>query len=348
MYDKVNNMDILKRIVFVILFVMVLFTSSSNGQSKVVLLPTDSLLKWFENNPPLDVWNKIYAWKKGTLYRTQYDYKAYYNEPRLKPYLMEWLDRDLYYQNDLKKTRNDFEPKTKDDSAYMAYKIRGFIKNRKSNVNLDSALNSPDLYIIYKDSVIDKIVENEIKRMNKFGKPFPPSHAIYFHMRLAYPESYQQIRTFWEATGKKIEKNDYFIPLVRMGDPEARKLYDKLVDEIVEKNGNTPYFSMVKSNTYTNLRGSHGAAKLMEMLSVDMEIALSEGPSFPVNCNFIKSLVSDIFYYKIEIDSSVKFREACETRFEHVDKIKEATQRLIETYKVQEYYWMSNMPFYEK
>lgn len=342
-------MDSLIRKVFVVIFSLILFASSSYGQSKVVYLPVDSLLKWFENaKHPFHVWDSIRVWELRSKSRTEYDYKSYYQAPALKPHLLKWLDRDLYYQEELQEIRDDFEPKNEDDSAYIAYKIRGWITSKKRAVNPDSILHDSNLYTVYKDSVINQMVKSEIERMEKLGRPFPPSRAINFHMYLAYPESYEQIRQFWEATGKQIERNDYFIPLVRMGDPEARKIFNELIADVVKKNGDTPYFSLVTSNVDDNLRGSYGVAKLIELLNVDMEIALSEGPSFPINCDIIATLVSEIFYYKIEIDPSVKFRETCETRFEHVEEIKAAAQRLIEYYKEQEYYWMRNMPFYEE
>lgn len=318
------------------------------AQAKIHYLPADTLLRWFENSHhPLDVWDSIYTWERKTPGLHIYDYKAYYNSPSLKPYLLKWLDRDLYYHLRLKELRESYFPDSKEDSAYMTYKINGRLKQKKSALSIDTILNTPKLYFLYIDSILSDIVEQNRREFERKGKPFPGNRAIDFHMRLAYPESYEQIRSFWEETGK--ERNEYFIPLVRMGDPEARKIYDAFIKQVVETNGENTFLNSLLSIFSGSLHTSYGMSKLIELLEVDAHIdPFSDGNTKPFKCEAIKILISSIFGNHIQVDPVVKYRDPCEKHLEHLKEIKEAARRLIEYYKEQEYYWMSDMPFYKE
>ncbi len=68
----------------------------------------------------------------------------------------------------------------------------------------------------------------------------------------------------------------------------------------------------------------------------------------PFKCRVLDLLVSDIFAYDIEVDPVVKLQIPCDKHLKHVEEIKAAAQGLNKYYKEQEYYWMSNMPFYKK
>lgn len=323
---------------------------SANLHAQVNYLPSDSLLQWFENsNHPFDVWDSVRAWELRNN-RTLYDYESYYQTPSLKPHLLKWLDRDLYYQRHLEELRESYLPDNKEDSAYMTYKIKGRLKQQKSKLSIDTILNTPKLYTLYTDSILSDIIELQKKEFEEKGKPFPDNRAISFHMNLAYPESYQQIKSFWEETGKGTERNSYFISLVRMGDPEARKIFDKQIKEVVRTNGRDVFLNSLLSTLGGELRGSYGTAKFIELLKVEQEIEIfAEGDvSGDFNCEVLDYLISDIFTYNIKVDPVIKYHDPCEKHLEHLLEIKEAAQRLIEYYKEQEYYWMSRMPFYEE
>ncbi len=336
LYPLINKA--MKRIIFSI-YLCGFLVSSTCAQRKIEYIPADTLLQWFKTYSPLEVLDKISDSRK------EMDYKTYYHISELKPYFLKWLDRDLYYEDRLKEIQQDTMFKNEDDSIYMNNKIKAYLIYKKSRLSLDSVLNTPLLYISYKDSIVDEIVKRKVARYEKKGKPFPSNSAIYHHARLKYPESYNLIYQFWKETGGGGEKNDYFSALIRMGDPEARKIYDDFIQEIVKKNGETNTLSFSLSSGGS----SYYVAKQIELLSVNKKLSpFSDETFIPFNCEVIKELVSDFFYYKIKVDTVIKYRDPCDKHFEHLEEVKEAAQRLIKYYEKEEYYWMKNMPFYKK
>ncbi len=265
---------------------------------------------------------------------------------------MKWLDRDLYFHRQLIELRESYLPNNKKDSAYITYKIKGRLKQNKNAVSIDTILSTPKLYSLYTDSILNEILERKVIEFETKGKPFPGNLVIDFHMHLAYPESYQQIRSFWEETGKGTDRNPYFVPLVRMGDPEARAIYDALVKKTLKNNCEDYFCHDAYSDGRSYLRGSYGTAKLIELLEIDQMVDLfghgDPEDIIPYKCRVIDVLLEDIFNYNINVDPVVKYRDPCEEDVEHLPEIKAAAQKLIEYYEKQEYYWMSNMPFYEE
>lgn len=330
---------------------LMLFTHSLCGQVKRTYLPADTLLRWFENAPhPSDVWDSISVWKENIHGLALYDYEAYYHSPKLKPHLLKWLDRNLYAEFQIKQLKESFFPDSKEDSAYITYKIKGRLEKKGSSTPIETILNSTELYSLYTDSILDKIVKQKVNEFERRGKPFPPMKVIYFHMRLAYPESYELIREFWEETGKGTESNRFFIPLVYMGDPEAREIYDRLINEIVETNGKHPYFKNVFGQLrYTLMDSSYATEKLLQLLKVEIEVSLlSDGSTIQFNCKVANVFIRYILYYHIPMDFSTNTITPCEEDLKHLEEIKEAVQVLKERFKKENQYWMKNMPFYER
>ncbi len=332
-------------------YLLIMLSTSLYAQVEVHYLPKDTLLQWFENSEhPLDVLDLMNAWKKRTPGLERYDYKAYYHSGKLKPYLLQWLDRDVYSRLRLKELKESYLPDSKEDSAYITYKIKGRLKQKKSTISIDTILSTSKLYSLYADSILNEIVERKVKEFEEKGKPFPDNRVINFHMNLACPESYKQIRSFWEETGKETGRNQYFISLVRMGYPEARRIFDKYIEEVLRTNGRDVFLNSLLSTLGGELRGSYGTAKFIELLEVEQEIEIFADGDVrgDFNCEVLDYLISDIFTYHIEVDPAVKYRDPCEEHLKHLPEIKAAAQKLIEYYKEQEYYWMSNMPFYEE
>lgn len=331
---------------------LIMFSYSLYGQVKIRYLPADTLLRWFENAPnPTVVWDSIDVWRDGVSGIGRFDYEAYYHSAKLKPYLLKWLDRDMKVQLRLKELRASYFPDSKEDSVYITYKIKGRLKKQNRENRLETILHTPELYSSYTDSILNKIIERKVNEFEKKGEPYPDWRNISFHMRLAYPESYELIREFWEETGKGTESNRFFIPLVYMGDPEAREIYDQYIEEVVKTNGKNVPLIGVLGLLNSELRGSYGTAKAIELLEVDQMIDLfgfgDPDDIIPYKCRVMGLLISDIFQHNIEVDSVVIYRDSCEKHFEHLEKIKEAAQRLIEYYKKKNHYWMKNMPFYK-
>ena len=165
----------------------------------------------------------------------------------------------------------------------------------------------------------------------------------------AYPESYEYIKQCWEKTGKGAGRNnEYFIPLLRMGDPDAWKLFDNKIEQFVNTNGESTDMGEI-DYILRQLRDSYSTAKILELLKVDKNyIRMSDGdPGEPFNCILLNFLVNDIFRDAINIGSSVKRSSGYDELMKHIPEIKVAAKKLIAKYKADEYYWMKNMPFYK-
>ena len=348
--------------IFIILFLPIIL--SVNIHAQVNYLPADSLLKWFENSHyPFDVWGSIRNWEKKRAHITGYNYKEYYQTPSLKPHLMKWLDRKLlkkykieqYINEDISNMDPDKSYDSIDhrlDSLSLNNEIKKLIKQQRDSITIDSLLANDKLFKSYKYAVIRKNTQESKVTYQKELNPFPDRRIVDFHMHLAYPESYEQIRLYWEETGRGTVGNEYFIPLVRLGDPAARNIYDKLIKKTIKNNCKDHFCHNAYSDGRSYLRGSYGTAKLVGLLEVDLMVDLfgygDPEDIIPYRCKVIDVLLEDIFNYNIRIGTVVKHRDSCDEDLKHLKEIKKAAQGLIEYYKEQEYYWMGNMPFYEK
>lgn len=319
----------------VILFFLCLGIDPLFAQAKKDTLTVKELQDLFNSHEPLNVLNIVMG--SGNIL----DYKNYYESEYIKPKLMQWLDRELYLKEALHRIRNNYE----NDSIYLANKIKSYIKRH----NISMASLSHTAYRLYEDTVVNKLMEMQETTIRRDGLPFPQPFAIEFHSKLAYRESYEKIKSFWQEDSEA-EDSPFYIPLVYMGDPKARALFDQHILNVVKSNGDNINLNRLLGFLEGELRGSYGIEKSLELLTVDKKIALFSGDDevIPFNCLILKFLVSQILYYKISIDNSVAKMDPCKAYTTHSEKIKEAGQRLIEYLRTQELYWMSNMPFYNK
>jgi len=331
MSDRLYKNLTMKKVLIIFWF-LILANNINNAQGQEII-SSDSLLKLFQTMTPFEVLDKVqFTW---------FDFKSCYNNSLLKPYLMKWLDRKEYFEYVLDKERRTITNSPdliKDEITYMLNK-----RNQKNA--LDSILNNPVLYNQYRDSAISVYLGRYIEYFK--GEHKVPDQAIIIHSYLAYPESYNIIKQWWNESGRPTERNEYFIPLVRMGDPEARELYDNRIKQCVKTNGETPDI-MIIDRELNELRNSYSVSKLIELLEVDIHyVELSEGdPGMPYNCYVIKSLLGDILTHSIDV-GNVKTSDPCDVQKKHLPEIKAAAQKLIEKYKAEEYYWMKNMTFYQ-
>ncbi len=317
--------------VLIIIWYLILANNISNAQGQEII-SSDSLLKLFKVMKPFQVFEKVqFTW---------FDIKSCYNNSLLKPYLMKWLDRHEYFEFVLDKEKQTIANRPdliKDEIIYML--------NKRSRQNtLDSILSNPLLYKQYRDSAISVYVNRYIEDYK--GEHKVPGRAIIIHSYLAYPESYAVIKQWWDESGRQTERNDYFIPLVRMGDPEARELYDNRITQFVKTNGEIPGIMDIDGEL-RELWNSYSVAKMIEVLKVDMIYNPLEDNPQPYNCYVINYLLNDILAHSIEVNK-VKTSDPCEVQKKHLPEIKAAVEKLIEKYRAEEYYWMKNMPFYKE
>jgi len=225
MLDRLYKILTMRKMI-TIFWYFILISKISYAQERKIIT-NDSLLKMFQVMKPFEVLNKVGF---GNM-----NFKAFYYDLLLKPYLMKWLDKDEYFQFEIEKERA-----TMTNSPRLIKEEIQYMLNKQGRRNaLDSILNNPILYSQYRDSAIN----NEVKRFfeNHKEKKFNiPGKAITLHSYFAYPESYTIIKQWWVESGRKTERSDYFLPLVRMGDPDARKEYDNRVTQFVKTNGEIP------------------------------------------------------------------------------------------------------------
>lgn len=317
------------------IFIILVVVCNINYSQVQKSISNDSLLMLFHTMKPFEVFEKVqFSW---------FDFKSCYNDTLLKPYLMKWLDRKEYFNYVLDQERKAITNRPdwiKDEIIYMLNK-----QNRKNA--LDSVLCNPIIYNQYRDSAILVYLSRYVEEYK--GEHKVPGQAIKIHSYLAYPESYAIIKQWWVESGKQIERNEYFIPLLRMGDPEARKMFDEKINQCIKTNGEESDLIEISRIIYELKGSSYGVNKCVDLLGVDSHYsAMSDGDSdLPYNCYILNNLLNDFLAHSIDV-GNVKTSDPCDVQKKHLPEIKAAALKLIEKYKAEEYYWMKNMPYYKQ
>jgi len=311
-------------------------------QAKGIVSP-DSLLKLFRSKSPFEVLldSKMYY---------PIDVKAAYFNPELKAYLLLWLSKKEYLEYTIEKDIKKFSADPNSIKNAIEYKLA----KKGHSAWLDSIVKNPDLYSKYRDSVItdELAIYRAVRKVDSY---YPPSQAIGWHTRIPYPESYTIIRQWWEESGRVTfdgnqNFNPYFLALVKMGDPQARGLFDAQIDTFIKTNGKS------LSNEYLNsilkdMRNSYATAKMLALLKVTNKVQwIADGNDAPTpfNCEIQMNLMQEFAANSIAIDSHLKASAPCESQLKFTRQLKEAGQRLMAKYQEEEKYWMQNIPFATK
>jgi len=292
----------------------------------------DSILKMFQSMTPFQVLEKF-------IFIYNIDYKNLYNDVRLKPYFMKWLDNATCIQYEIANYKLSIENDPKIIKREILYHL---IKQKKKKY-LDTITN--DLYSRYKDSIIFLMVDEFSKQSAMVKNPIPEM-AISFHSHLAYPESYKIIKNWW-IEAKKDTSYSLFFPLLRMEDPEAQRIFDKIVQKCIDSNGENSDLMWIRS-VITYLRNSYAISKSLELLSVNKKFQIFSDDVIrtPFNyeiLNFVKEL---IFYNFIEIDKSVNRMDFDEKLFKNKDKILPSANLLMKKLDQDNLYWKKNIQYY--
>ena len=320
------------------LIIFIFFSSHIVNAQQQKLFTNDSLLIMFQQKKTFEVLNNLGI----RLY--ELDLKNIYSDSRLKQYLMNWLSKEEYFNYCMDEKRNSYLK----DSAWIRDKIAEKLKKQKGKIQIDSILKNKVLFKNMRDSIIMDfmaIVITENKKFNLCSEP--PYEAIVFHSSLAYPESYVIIRKLWKETGEGMD-NMYFMPLIKLGDPEAQKLYDQKIKDIVKMNGLPEGMNKIYSEL-KELGNSYSISKMKELLKVDQNfVKFSDGDQGePFRCVVFKYLIDEILSNSIALDKSIRGNVSCKEYLEHSKEVTDATKELVKIYKQKELYWMKNMPFYK-
>jgi len=330
------------RVTLILIALIVLSVNVIKAQKYSHEITVDSLLKVFRRDTPFDILQKFST-------PDFKDYKgAYYNE-ELKSYLLKWLSKEEYQQYEIERNIQRFS----NDKDYIKLVIKRKLITQRKEAWLDSIINTPALYQIYRDSAIVEQLAFYRKDV-KIETSYPPYNAVWFLSHVAYPESYSIIKQWWVERGKPVLTNNntpfdtYFLALVKMRDPEAIQLADKEVKKFVQSNGKsaTPieFMSFIGQN-----QTPFGIAMLLETLSVNVKFPYF--PDYPMeqfNCMAIGMLEEQLYLNSIPINAPIKRTSTCEERLKHVKAFKDAAQLLIKKYQEDEKYWMDNMPYKKK
>jgi hypothetical protein len=313
------------------------------GQYPGIITP-DSLLALFKTRSPFEV--LLNSRLNGLT-----DYRQAYQNTALKPYLLKWLSKEEYrdytIETDMKRFSNS--------PVSIKQAIEYHLSKKRHSAWLDSIVNSPALYSKYRDTVIAETVATAKIARNPNEGYMPPSQSLAWHTRIPYPESYTIIKKQWQEAGKpELAPNNsfdyYFLALVKMGDPDARKLFDAHISRFIRTNGQSHFFAELNS-TLRLMNNSYAVAKMLELLKVTQKFQwISDGndPSTAFNCEMWINLMHEFEYHAIRMDPKLKITAPCESQLKLKKEINSAAQALIAKYKQEEKYWMQNMPFYKK
>jgi hypothetical protein len=325
-----------------IALLLALFSAHTYGQQSGIITP-DSLLSLFKTRSPFDILlnSRVYGLT---------DYKQAYQNTALKPYLLKWLSKEAYRDYTIEADIKRFA----ENPTGIRQAIEYHLSKKKHSAWLDSIAGNSGLYSKYRDTVItEELATFKIAR-NPEGY-IPPSQSLAWHTRIPYPESYTIIRQQWiEAHKPELARNNrfdnHFLALVKMGDPEARKLFDAHISKFIKTNGQSYFFGELNS-ILLQMNNSYAVAKMVELLKVTQKFQwMSDGdePPMAFNCQMWINLMHDFEIYAIRTDPKLKITAPCENQLKLTKEINNAAQALIAKLKLNEMYWMQNMPFYKK
>jgi hypothetical protein len=179
----------------------------------------DSLLTLFSKMSPFEVLDSI-----GT---GQIDHYDCYHNTNLKPYLLKWLDKELYFQYSIKYAVNS----ALNNEEYLKNDIKYWLREHNKRELIDTVLNTPSLYKQYTDTVINYFIQHHRQDFYQHGARLP-SDVLNFFSRYRVPEAYEIIYSFWEEDGK-IRRSDYYPTLLAMHDPEALQVANNHIDSLI-------------------------------------------------------------------------------------------------------------------
>jgi len=341
------------------LFLSLIFLVGFNQVSaqKSHSLSSDKLYQWFKTTEnPLYVIDSLSDWEKKLNEKAVYLFKSYYNEKKLHDYLLLWLDKEYYIDKKLLEYEKILIPDDKYDSVYIFDEIKKFLLYEDKQFMIDS-LSDDNLYLRFFKPLLKEKLDEEKDRLEKI-EITPNATVIWFHSNLCLPQSYNKFKYYWAKDNHKV-KSQFFIPLVKLGDPVARIKFDSLVKNAVAVNGASTNFELLFRSLTSTLVGSYGIEKMLQLIEIDKEIdPFGDGNSHPFYCDVISFLVDKIYYnnianinqdeYFYRTDLNYNFIDSCNLNLQNLSLLKKYSNLLIEHYKQEEYYWMSNMPFYEE
>jgi hypothetical protein len=309
-----------------------------------IIVTNDSLRAHFQKEKPYEVYD--YYIKR---FEDKLDYKSLYYDLELKNYLMKWLDIDEYIDYKVDKSKKDlyqrleYRPESK-----IAY-VKDYII-RELKLNYDSIASDTSLIKFYLDQGVSEY-GNDYKKdlLKKKEDILPPGEVLWFHAKIAYPESYKLIKEWWYDQNKQLFIDDYditnlVISLIMMNDPEVQARYDEIIKRLFKSDWH-PFLGTGIIETLRYVSNAYAVKKIIELLPIKKEIVvMSDGSTDPFDYLTFKLLRQFMIQNRIE-DNPFQSINTIEEMRANTDKIIEAAGRLIKKMEEEEKYWMENIPF---
>jgi hypothetical protein len=344
------------KLIFIIFLQLILNTSAHAQYNPKYTVSGDSLLQKFKTMYPLDVLEKTDLTKVDI-------YDCYHNK-ELRPYLMMWLNKQLYFEH-----LNQQWISSSFNDEYKIYKVKGWLTNSGQNHLVDTVMNNSRLFQIYLDSVINEITAYKRELHFKKGSTLTlPNEAINFHARLKLPEAYTILYNYWKESGGGIN-SEYFYIMLAMHNPEAINNYNGYVESAI-KSGSMQLLSKISERAdYEYLYGSYAIDLKLKLLVVSAKTITSypdENDNYiqvPFNINILDPLrdrcfsnsgnhkilgIIDKIYNPLDKIFELSYEELTKYSQEIIDNIEEfkkAAQLYKDKLIEEEQYWKVNMPY---
>ena len=328
--------------IMLILIAIALSLNIANGQR--IIINNDSLINHFRIEPPYEAL-RYYT-------RSHYkniDYKALYYDEEMKNYLLKWLDKDVTIEYILEGYRDNFSERFKNDENDKISFVRDFMY-RELKLDFDSVCIDSTKIEYYTDLAVNAVLKYNKQSMLETNELslLPDDDVLLLHSKIVYPEAYLKIKQLWK---KEKKKNNLFYFLLRMNDPEAQAMFDRIIKENVDNPNNyTPYNLFVDLEYMYN---AYSIKKLIELSSVTEEYAYLAGydKTFykPLDILILELLINKLKQSNIKIDN-LQFDYKNEKKYikqmrNRKKEIISATKQIIEKLESEEQYWMENIPF---
>lgn len=342
MINKINK--VMNKIFLVI---MIFIASIANSQIKKEN-DKNTILYYFKKFQPFEAQEKI----RSAINVYNLDYKTLRKNKEIKSYLLKCLDQKLYFETLIKNDINDFLTYL-DDPNNFKEELIVYLYETKKNKEIDSILKLPDLKLKYKDSIISKR-EILYRKGKDFHNYYPPIKIL---VLMRYPEVYDTVKKW----SKQSETNYFLGDLLYFNDPDAKKEYDKIMEDVLK---DTP----ANFGGYIfNIETAYTFKAAYKLLEIDKTVEFVSRGQYEIgdiggsyNCVFVNNLIEIFERYNINISNEILTKkkqywsnskskiDICALYKKFRPEIKIHIGEVIKIREKEEEDWMIDMPFYKR
>ena len=339
--------------------ILLLLILSANLYSETIT--SDSLLQRVKGGESIyDVIDKINI--------NDIDYKdVYYNE-ELKPYILQLLDEDSYRLYDIE---TYLESSFGTDLA-KKNRIEEWLRDNNSQLPLDSVMSTPNLYRSY----LDTAYTDYSSKLHQNYQPIIPNKFEKLLSLVRWPEVYEEYHRQWINDGGNITSKRFYAMLC-MHDPYAISLFDKYVDDLLQRKDGSLKWDIYKHRPSADALGSYRDKLWLRGLEYTNLITFTPFPqdheeplTVPFNIKIVSGLIGyncpskkakrlidkitiqvtflDEKFYKLNEDLTIdEYISIGKQIKENAQLFRDIYEPYIEKEEQEELYWKQNMPYYK-